>query len=637
MKPQLSIYHEIKGKENARGTAQNMVVDIQAGPRTEQTGASGPIVNDFAIMVATKNGSGSQTANQTLIRSLFKMGIPVNGKNLFPSNIKGLPTWYTIRASKDGYTARRSTTEIAITYNQDTAAEDIQNLPPGGVVIIPAEWKWGQSRQDITYYEVPAKDILGEFDIPTDFKERVYSMTYVGVVAQLFDIPLDIAHQALLDSFNGKEKPTKMNYQVVERAYQWSAENLSKQDSFHFAPLNMTEGQILITGNEAGALGSLFGGLTVVAWYPITPSTSLVDAVMEYQKLRVDPETGQNTVAVVQAEDEIAAIGAIVGAGWAGARAMTSTSGPGISLMAEFSGLAYFAEIPCVIWDITRIGPSTGLPTRTSQGDLLFAHFLGHGDTRQVCLLPSSVAECFEFGWRALDYAEELQTPVFVLSDLDLGMNLWMSQPFEYPTEPIKRGKVLDKIALEDFFAEHGEWYRFTDYDGDGITYRTLPGTDHPRAAYFTRGTGHNPKGIYSERSDDWVENMGRLRKKMDNARKMLPQPVVDYDKKKKIGIISFGTNDPAIQEARDRLSSEGVQTNYLRVRALPLAQEVIDFVHQHKQVFVVENNFDGQLHQILSMEIPQDHTHMKSLSLGDGLPMTYDWVYSQIMEHQGK
>jgi 2-oxoglutarate ferredoxin oxidoreductase subunit alpha len=428
-----------------------------------------------------------------------------------------------------------------------------------------------------------------------------------------------------------------MNWQVVERAYQWSAENLAKSDPFHFAPLDMTAGQILITGNEAGALGALFGGLTVVAWYPITPSTSLVDAVLEHKKLRVDPDTGEDTVAVVQAEDEIAAIGTIVGAGWAGARAMTSTSGPGISLMAEFAGLAYFAEIPCVIWDITRIGPSTGLPTRTSQGDLLFTHFLGHGDTRQVVLLPGSVAECFEFGWRAFDYAEELQTPVFVLSDLDLGMNLWMSQPFEYPDEPIRRGKTLGKIELEEFFAQHGEWYRFTDYDGDGITYRTLPGTDHPRSAYFTRGTGHNAKGVYSERSNDWVENMARLRRKMDGARASLPQPIVDFDRKKTVGIVSFGTNDPAIQEARDRLAAEGVHTNYLRVRALPLAQEVKDFALNHKHVYVVENNFDGQLHQILSMEIPQDTTHMKSLALGDSLPMTSDWVCSQIMEHEGK
>jgi 2-oxoglutarate ferredoxin oxidoreductase subunit alpha len=339
----------------------------------------------------------------------------------------------------------------------------------------------------------------------------------------------------------------------------------------------------------------------------------------------------------MQAEDEIAAIGTIVGAGWAGARSLTSTSGPGISLMSEFAGLAYFAEIPCVIWDITRIGPSTGLPTRTSQGDLLFTHFLSHGDTRQVVLLPGSVAECFEFGWRAFEYAEGLQTPVFVLSDLDLGMNLWMSQPFEYPDEPINRGKVLDKIELEEFFAQKGEWYRYTDYDGDAVTYRTLPGTDHPRSAYFTRGTGHNAKGIYSERSDDWVQNMGRLRRKMDGARATLPQPVVDYDKKKHVGIISFGTNDPAIQEARDRLAAEGVQTNYLRVRALPLAQEVREFALNHKHVYVIENNFDGQLHQILNMEISQDTTHVHSLALGDALPMTSDWVFDRIMEQEGK
>ena len=594
-----------------------------------------PGVNDFAMMVATKNGSGSQTSNEVLIRSLFRMGIPVSGKNLFPSNIKGLPTWYTIRASKDGYIARRATTEVAITFNQDTAAEDVQNLPPGGICILPQEWKWTHSRDDIIYYEVPVKPIIAESNIPKDFQDRIGNMVYVGAVAYLFDIPLDIIEQALLDTFNGKQKPAAMNFGVVQRAYDWSRENLEKKHSLRFEKMDGTKGKLLMTGNEAAALGSLFGGLTVAAWYPITPSTSLIDAVMEHKGIRKDPDTGQDTVAIIQAEDELAAMGKIVGAGWAGARAMTATSGPGISLMAEFAGLAYFAEIPCVIWDVTRIGPSTGLPTRTGQCDLLFLHFLSHGDTRQVVIIPANVAECFEFGWRAFDIAERLQTPVFVMSDLDLGMNLWLSDPYTYPDTPMDRGKTLDKEKLEQFFAERGEWYRYRDYDGDGIPYRTVPGTDHPRAAYFTRGTGHDDRAVYSERSEDWVKNMDRLRRKLENARSFLPQPIIDYDPNKKIGIISYGSNDPAIAEARDRLAAAGIETNYLRIRALPLAHEVHDFVMNHDRVYVVENNFDGQMHQILRMELPQDTTHMISLALGDTLPMTARWIHTQILRQE--
>jgi len=612
-----------------------MAVNIQNEPLAGYTGYD-PGVNDFAMMVATKNGSGSQTSNEVLIRSLFRMGIPVSGKNLFPSNIKGLPTWYTIRASKDGYIARRATTEVVVTFNQDTAAEDIANLPAGGVAILPQEWKWGQSRADIVYYEVPVKSIVAASDVPKDFQDRISNMAYVGMVARLFDIPLEIINTALLDTFSGKAKPAAMNYAVVERAYQWTAENVEKRDPFRFEPIpDGTAGKILITGNEAAALGSVFGGVTVAAWYPITPSTSVIDGIMDHKDLRKDPETGKSTIAIIQAEDELAAIGMIVGAGWAGARSMTATSGPGLSLMTEFAGLAYFAEIPCVIWDITRVGPSTGLPTRTSQGDLLFIHFLSHGDTRQVVLLPASVEECFEFGWRAFDAAEHFQTPVFVMSDLDLGMNLWLSEPFAYPETPLDRGKTLNREKLEEFFAEHGEWYRYRDYDEDAITYRTLPGTDHPRAAYFTRGTGHNDKATYSERGEDWVQNLERLRKKMDNARAELPQPVVDHDPAKKIGIISYGSNHPAIEEARARLAVDGLETNYLRVRALPLAHEVHDFALSHERVYVIENNFDGQMHQILRMELPQDTTHMISLALGDTLPMTARWIHTQIKRDQ--
>ena len=609
---------------------QQPIADDTAMPLT-------PIVNDFAFSVATQNGSGSQTSNNVLVKSLFDMGIPVNGKNLFPSNIKGLPTWYTIRASKDGYTARRYVTEIVVAYNPDTAAEDIAKLPVGGVCILPADWHWGHSRNDIVYYEVPVKDLMEKSTIEKDFRKRIENMTYVGAVAQLFDIPLERIYAALLSNFNGKAKPADMNYQVVKLAYDWFAENVTKRDPYHFAPMNATAGKIMITGNEAGALGSLWGGVSVVAWYPITPSTSLVDAVMTFKHVRRDPETGKETVAIVQAEDELAAVGMIVGAGFSGARAMTATSGPGISLMAEFAGLAYYSEVPCVIWDITRMGPSTGLPTRTSQGDLLFTHFLGHGDTRQICLLPASPEEAFEFGWRAFDIAEQYQTPVFVLSDLDLGMNNWMSEPFAYPEEPINRGKVLDAEGLSQFIQEHGKWGRYWDVDGDGIPYRTLPGTNHSMGAYFNRGTGHNAMAVYSERSDDWVNNMKRLRLKLETARQNLPAPVSDIQAGKSVGIISFGTNEPAIAEARDMLAAQGIQTNYLRVRALPLHASVTDFITQHERVYVVENDFDGQLFQLISLEHQQDIRHVKSLALGDGLPMTAHWLFDLMMGLEAK
>lgn len=613
-----------------------MTLDVQVAPQTKYEGKM--IVNDFTLMAATKNGTGSQTSNHVLVLSLFKMGIPVNGKNLFPSNIKGLPTWYSIRVSKDGYIARRARNEIAVVMNQDTAAEDIQKLPSGGVCIMPQEWHWTKGREDIVYYEIPVDPMVKAAGIHADLRERVANMVYVGACAQLFGIPLDYVWQALLTNFSGKEKPAKINYDMAVKAYEWSAENLVKQDPYQFEVIpDGNKDKIVITGNEAGGIGTLFGGVQVVAWYPITPSTSLVDAIFENQGIRKDPETGLNTVAILQAEDEIAAIGTIVGAGWAGARAMTSTSGPGISLMAEFAGLAYFAEIPCVIWDITRIGPSTGLPTRTSQGDLLFTHFLSHGDTRQLMLIPGSVAECFEFGWRSLDYAEQFQTPVFVMSDLDLGMNNWMSEPFTYPDQPLNRGKTLKLKALTQFIEEHGEWYRYMDYDGDGIGYRTIPGTDHPRAAYFTRGTGHNEKAGYSERSDDWVANLGRIKHKIEGSRSILPQPIIEFNQKHKVGIISYGTNDPAIQEARDQLAAVGTGTNYLRIRALPLAESVHEFIHNHQRVYVIENNFDGQMAQIIRMETSKSTEHMISLALGDTLPMTAEWVYDHIIEHEGK
>ncbi|MCY4062893.1 MAG: 2-oxoacid:acceptor oxidoreductase subunit alpha [Chloroflexi bacterium] len=610
-----------------------MAINAQTQPKLD---TREPVINDFAFSVATKNGSGSQTSNNVLVKALFQMGIPVNGKNLFPSNIKGLPTWYTIRASKDGYTARKALTEIVVAYNNSTATEDVVNLPPGGVCITTDKIaKVIRQRDDISYYEIPVAKLMRQTEIPSAFRKLVENMTYVGAVAQLFEIPLDLIYEVLLANFKGREKPALMNHDVVKLAYDWTADNLVKTDPYRFERMDGTQGKIMMTGNDAGALGAVFGGVNVVAWYPITPSTSFVDGLIGFRGLRQN-EAGENTIAIVQAEDELAAAGIVVGAGWAGGRSLTSTSGPGISLMAEFAGLAYFAEIPAVFWNITRMGPSTGLPTRTSQGDLMFTHFLGHGDSRQICLMPGNLKEAFEFGWKSFDISESLQSPVFVISDLDLGMNNWLSEPFDYPDQPITRGKVLDAAALQEFIDQHGKWGRYMDVDGDGIAYRTLPGTDHRFAAYFTRGTGHDEMAVYSERSDDWVENMTRLRLKMDTAREMLPQPIVDDSSDADIGIITFGTNEDAIREARDWLANDGIKTNYLRVLALPLASAVTDFIDAHKSIFVVENNFDGQLTQLIRLEHPENISHVRSLALGDGLPMTPDWIYDSLKEQEG-
>ncbi len=610
-----------------------MAVNVRTQPKLD---IREPVINDFAFSMATKNGSGSQTSNNLLVMSLFRMGIPVNGKNLFPSNIKGLPTWYTIRASKEGYTARKAVTEIVVAYNNSTATEDVANLPPGGVCITTDKiTRMIRHREDISYYEIPVTKLMRQTDVPSAFRKRVENMTYVGAVAKLFDIPLDLIYDVLLAIFKGKAKVAMMNHNVVKLAYDWTAENIEKTDPYRFETMNGTDGKILMTGNDAGALGAVFGGVNVVSWYPITPSTSFVDGIISFRHLRQN-EDKENTIAIIQAEDELAAAGMVVGAGWAGGRSLTATSGPGISLMAEFSGLAYFAEIPSVFWNITRMGPSTGLPTRTSQGDLLFTHFLGHGDSRQICLLPGNLAEAFEFGWKSFDIAEALQAPIFVISDLDLGMNNWLSDPFEYPNQPINRGKVLNAADLQAFIEEHGKWGRYMDVDDDGVPYRTIPGTDHPFSAYFARGTGHNEMADYSERSDDWVENMARLRKKMMTAHQHLPQPIIETHADAEIGIVTFGTNEDAIREARDWLADEGIQSGYLRVRALPLASSVSDFIADHQRVYVIENNFDGQLNQLIRLEHAGDITHLRSLALGDGLPMTPSWIYDSIKEQEG-
>jgi 2-oxoglutarate ferredoxin oxidoreductase subunit alpha len=586
------------------------------------------VVNDFTINVATVNGSGSQTANATLVNALFHMGIPVNAKNLFPSNIKGLPTWYLIRASKDGFVARRDKAEILVAFNAKTIEQDLKDLPAGGVIFYPDHIKLERSRSDVTYYALPANAIMKDMNVDPKFRDRMVNMVYVGALSQVMGLEMDAVNAYLMKTFGGKQKVVDSNLNIAKAAFDWCAKNITKTDPYHAERMDATKGMILIDGNTAGALGGIYGGMTVTAWYPITPATSLADGLIEWApKLRQDPVTGKATFAIVQAEDELAAIGMLLGAGWAGARAMTSTSGPGISLMSEFAGYGYFAEIPAVIWDVQRMGPSTGLPTRVSQGDLISTYLLSHGDTKHIVLLPGSVKECFEFGWRAFDLADELQTPVFVLSDLDLGMNLWMSEQFDYPNEPMKRGKVL---SAEDIKAAGHQFARYRDEDGSGVGPRTLPGTDAMGAAYFTRGTGHTETATYSERPDDWLKNLQRLDRKHEHARTIVPKPVVD-GKGSKEGIIAFGSTDPAIIEARVMLAKDGHEFDYLRLRALPLTAEVKAFMAAHDRVHVIELNQHGQLAMILRMEYPEFAAKIHSIAHCDGMPLSGAFVAKHV------
>lgn len=592
-----------------------------------------PIVNDFSMVIATVNGSGSQTSNMALIRALFRMGIPVSGKNLFPSNIQGLPTWFTVRASEEGYLARRDTTEILVAMNEATFHEDLRDLIPGGVCYYPENFGMDLIRDDVIYYPMPVKEIIREVDPPRNLRDYMKNMVYVGVVTEMLGIDPGEIRSALETHFGGRAKPIDLNMRVVEAAANWAAEKLDKADPYIVNRMERDENRILIDGNSAAALGAVYGGVTFAAWYPITPASSLADALTDFlPKLRRDKVSNKATYTIVQAEDELSAIGMAIGAGWAGARAMTSTSGPGISLMAEFAGMAYYAEVPIVVWDIQRMGPSTGLPTRTSQGDILFVRFLGHGDTNNAMLLPGSPSECFEFGWRAFDLAERLQAPIFVLSDLDLGMNLWISDSLEYPDEPMDRGKVLSAADLE----EVEEFGRYKDVDGDGIPYRTLPGTDHPQAAYFTRGSGHNEYAHYSERPEDYVNNMERLRRKYETARELLPAPVIDRtEADSKIGVIAYGSTDPAIQEARDRLAAEGVDTDYLRLRAVPFNHQVADFIRDHERVYVIEMNTDGQMRKLLQLEYPELATRIRSMAHNDGFPLSARWITDMMLESE--
>jgi len=591
-------------------------------PATEpqQTQAPSRVANDFSIQVATVNGSGSQTANLVLLRSIFQMGVPVSGKNLFPSNIAGLPTWYTIRANHRGYIGRKKEIDFLVAMNPETAKDDVMSLEPGRAVVYDEPLKLNALRGDLVFYPVPFDKIVAAVCPEAKLRRLVKNMIYDGILAELLSIDLKEMELALTRQMGKKPKALALNMAALEGGKAYAAEHLTKADSYVVQRMNKTAGQILVEGNAAAAMGCMFAGVTVVAWYPITPSSSLPEALIGYmRKHRMDKATGKATFAIVQAEDEIAALGMVVGAGWIGARAMTSTSGPGISLMSEFAGLSYYAEIPAVVFDIQRVGPSTGLPTRTAQGDILFAALNSHGDTRHVLLLPASVEECFDMSMTAFDLSERLQTIIFVLSDLDLGMNTWMSPTFNYPEKPLDRGKVLDEAKLKELGAT---WGRYKDVDGDAIPWRTLPGTGAP--AFFTRGSGHNDMALYSERPDDYVKNVDRLARKFDTAKMLVPEPVLDKVAGAKVGIIAYGTSHWAVNESRDQMREEsGLEVSYLRLRAYPFTPAVEDFIKAHDRVYVVEQNRDAQMLSLLRMDLePAVCMRLRSVLHYNGLPI---------------
>jgi len=587
------------------------------------------IVNDFCLTICTVNGSGSATANNSLLRALFHMGIPVSGRNIFPSNIKGLPTWFTIRASKDGYLGRVPHDDIIIQMNPQTFTKDLPCAVNGGVVFYGDHIDIPIEREGIITYPMPVKDLIKEAGVPRNLLEYMENMVYVGVVAQILGIDLTNIKGALRRQFRRVPSVADDNFAIVQLSADWAKQNLVKKDRYWVKPMEPLEGYIMTDGNTAGALGAIYGGFQFCSWYPITPATSLAESLVTFApRLRKNPETNKNNYAIIQAEDELAAIGMAVGAGWAGLRSLSSTSGPGISLMSEYMSLAYFAEVPLVLWDVQRVGPSTGLPTRTAQGDLTLNYFLGHGDTQHIILIPSTVNECFELGWKAFDIAERYQTPVIILSDLDLGMNLWLTKEFDYPDRPIDRGKVLWEKDLEDLSQP---WGRYLDIDGDGIPYRTVMGNLNEKAPYFTRGTGHDEFGKYTEDPEIWRKNLDRIKLKFELSRENLPKPVLRELPQAEIGLISMGSTEPAIIEAQDKLNALGIPTDFLRIRSLPFSCEVMEFIQSHERNYVLELNRDGQLHQLLVIQYCNLGHQLISLAYVDGLPMTADWIINTL------
>ncbi len=580
-----------------------------------------PRDNDFTVKVANVNGTGSASANTLLMKSFFRMGVPVAGKNYFPSNIQGLPTWYEIRVSKDAYICRSGRVDVMVAMNAETYRKDLNDVAPGGHLIYDSTWPRAKqlARDDITVLGVPLARLCNERF--TKARERVLmkNIGYVGVLAALLEIDTDIVRALLQESFGGKPHLLDSNQAAFDLGFDYAKENFQCPLPFRARRMERTASHIMIDGNTTTALGALFAGATVGAWYPITPSTSVMDAFKRFaERYRRDPATGKLNVAIIQAEDELAAIGMVLGASWNGARAFTPTSGPGISLMNEFLGYGYFTEIPAVVIDVQRCGPSTGMPTRTQQADIMTCAYASHGDTRHVLLFPANPEEAFYMAAQAFDLAERLQTPVILMTDLDIGMNDWMCPDLAWDAgyKP-DRGKIMSAEQLDKI----EKFHRYLDVDGDGITWRTLPGV-HPKGAYFTRGSGHNMYGAYTEDAKEYQAVVDRLRRKWDTARKLMPEPVVEQSERNRIGIVSVGSCDGAVREARDRLAEAGINTNYLRVKAFPFGDAVQNFLDAHDRLYVVEQNRDAQLRSLLVLETRVNPEKLVAVLHYDGLPI---------------
>lgn len=591
-----------------------------------------PRINDFSITFATVNGSGSATANNTIQRAIFNMGIPVSARNIFPSNIQGMPTWYSLRVSKDGYLGRVEKDDILIAMNPQCFKRDIQNLNPGGLLLYNQRIPLENFDSSITAYSMPVDELVKTCGYSSNLSVYLANMVYTGILAYLIGIDLEKVESALDHHFGGKRSAIDPNLCAVKTSYDWAQENIRHKCHLQLESMKANDNKIMLDGNTAAALGALYGGLQFSAWYPITPATGLAESLNEYiPTLRTDPETGNTSCVVVQAEDELAAIGMVIGAGWAGLRAMTSTSGPGMCLMSEFMGLAYFTEVPLVVWDVQRVGPSTGMPTHTSQADLTFSYFLSHGDRDFVILLPGNINECFDFGWIALDIAEDLQTPVIVLSDLDLGMNIWIAEQFKYPDKPMNRGKILWEKDLEQFPMKYGQdWGRYLDVDGDGITHRTLPGNMNEKAPCFTRGTSHDAYAHYSEDPEVWEMNLLRIKKKFEKAREIVPGPAISSNHSKE-AIISYGSTDMVISEVITAFQENDRSFDYMKINAIPFNNNVSRFIEDHEKIYVVENNRDGQMMQILCVNYPHLAEKFISISRSDGMALSAEWITGQI------
>lgn len=592
-------------------------------------------VNDFVVRFANVNGTGSASANTLFAKSIFRMGVPVSAKNIFPSNIQGLPTWYEVRVNGEGFIGRREGINLMVSVNPQSQDQDLRNTMPGGYFMYDSTWPLAKEkrREDLHYLEIPLMELSNKHFSDPRFRQLFKNIIYVGALSALLNIDKQALIGLLNDQFPGKDKVIANNVKALDLGIDYAKEHWQCPLDFHVSPLNATKGKIMIDGNTSCALGAIYGGATVMAWYPITPSTSVADAFDEYsRKLRVDKETGKHKYAVIQAEDELAAIGVVIGANWNGARAFTATSGPGVSLMNEFLGLAYFAEIPTVLIDVQRAGPSTGMPTRTQQADIISAFYASHGDTKHVLLFPSTPTECFNLTATAFDLAERLQTPVIVMTDLDLGMNEHVTSPLSWnPERKYDRGKVLNAEDLDKI----EKFGRYLDIDKDGITYRTLPGTHPTKGSFFTRGTSRDEYAKYSEDGAAYTRNMDRLIRKWNTAKTLVPPPEFYPDANgSDFGMIFFGTTTDSALEAMTLLRKEDIRVDGMRLKAAPFPQSVIDFILDHEFVFVIEQNRDGQMRSILINELEIDPRRLKAVLNYDGMPITADNIIRQIFEH---